>query len=146
MARLYVGALRGCKTVGVGVAEQHRSETTMSQTETAHLIRARAQRSEALRDPETANGVAIVWEGWKLIHNSERPPDYPEYELFNHREDPLSLVNVANEHPEKVEELAGHLESWRRWVDAQHLPTDAELTQGVSSEELERLRSLGYVQ
>ena len=29
-------------------------------------------RSAALRDPETANGVAIVWEGWKLIHNKER--------------------------------------------------------------------------
>jgi arylsulfatase A-like enzyme len=94
----------------------------------------------------TPNGTAIVWEGWKLIHNYERPPYRPEYELFHHDEDPWSLHDVAAEHPEKVEELAELLESWRRWVDSEQLPTDAELTQGVSGEELERLRSLGYVQ
>jgi arylsulfatase A-like enzyme len=103
-------------------------------------------RSAALRDPETANAVAIVWEGWKLIHNKERPEGYPEYELFDHRNDPLNFINVAAEHPNKVEELKGHLEGWRQWVGAQRLPTDAEFTEGVSSEELERLRSLGYVQ
>ena len=103
-------------------------------------------RSPALRDPDTANGTAIVWEGWKLIHNKERPEGYPEFELFDHRNDPLNFVNVAAEHPDKVEELKGHLEAWRRWVDTRRLPTDAELTEAVSSEELERLRSLGYVQ
>ena len=102
--------------------------------------------NEAMRDPDTANGTAIVWEGWKLIHNKERPEDRPEYELFDHRKDPLNFVNVAAEHPDKVEELKGHLEAWQRWVDARRLPSDAELTEGVSSEELERLRSLGYVQ
>ena len=103
-------------------------------------------RSPEFRDPETANGVAIVWEGWKLIQNKERPEGYPEYELFDHREDPLNFVNVAADHPDKVEELKGHLEAWRKWVDARQLPTDAELTEAISSEELERLRSLGYVQ
>ena len=103
-------------------------------------------RSPALRDPESANGVAIVWEGWKLIHNKERPEGYPEYELFDQRDDPLNFVNLAAEHPDKVEELKRHLEAWRRWVGARRLPSDAELTEGVSSEELERLRSLGYVQ
>lgn len=95
----------------------------------------------------TANGTAIVWDGWKLIHNdSDRPPGHPEYELFHHDEDPWSLHDVADEHPEKVEELAELLESWRRWVESEQLPTDAELTESVSGEELERLRSLGYVQ
>ena len=96
-------------------------------------------------DP-TSNSTAIVWDGWKLIHNTERPKETPEYELFDHRNDPWSLNDVAAEHPEKVEELADLLESWRRWVASERLPTDAELTEGVSSEELERLRSLGYVQ
>lgn len=45
-----------------------------------------------------------------------------------------------------MKELTGHLESWRRWVESERLPTNEELTEGVSSEELERLRSLGYVQ
>ena len=103
-------------------------------------------RSPALQDPDTANGVAIVWEGWKLIHNKERPEGYPEFELFDHQNDPLNFVNLAAEHPDKVEELKGHLEAWQRWVDARQLPTDAEFTEGISSEELERLRSLGYVQ
>ncbi len=103
-------------------------------------------RSEALLDPLTANSTAIVWDGWKLIRNSERPPDRPEIELFDHRKDPLNFVNVAGEHPEKVEELSKLLDGWRQWVDARSLPSDAELTQGVSGEELERLRSLGYVQ
>jgi hypothetical protein len=31
-------------------------------------------------------------------------------------------------------------------ISIRRLPSDAELTQGVSGEELERLRSLGYVQ
>ncbi len=100
----------------------------------------------ALRDPRTAFGIAIVWDGWKLIQNAERPADRPEYELFDHQKDPLNLVNVAEQHPEKVKELAKLLDGWRLWVADRRLPTDAELTQGVSGEELERLRSLGYVQ
>ncbi len=103
-------------------------------------------RSEAFRDPQTANSTSIVWDGWKLIRNRERPAGRPEFELFDHRKDPLNLVNVAEEHPEKVEELSKLLESWRLWVADRRLPSDAELTQGVSGEELERLRSLGYVQ
>ena len=94
----------------------------------------------------TSNSTAIVWEGWKLVHNTDRPPGHPEFELFDHASDPWSLVDVADEHPDKVEELAAHLESWRRWVASQRLPTDAELTEAMSGEELERLRSLGYVQ
>lgn len=103
-------------------------------------------RSEGLRDPETANAVAIVWDGWKLIHNKERPEGYPEFELFDHQEDPLNHVNLAAQYPDKVEELKGLLDSWQQWVDARSLPSDADLTDGLSSEELERLRSLGYVQ
>jgi arylsulfatase A-like enzyme len=104
------------------------------------------QKSEATRDPLTANSTAIVWNGWKLIRNAERPEDRPEFELFDHRKDPLCLVNVADEHPEKVAELSKLLDGWHLWVKDRRLPTDAELTQGVSGEELERLRSLGYVQ
>lgn len=103
-------------------------------------------RPEAWRDPETANAVAIVWDGWKLIRNFERPEGYPEYELFDHENDPLNHFDLAADHPEKVEELKTLLESWQAWIETQDLPTDAELTEGISSEELEQLRSLGYVQ
>jgi hypothetical protein len=87
-----------------------------------------------------------VWDGWKLIHNTDGPPDYPEYELFDHRRDPLNLVDLAKERPEVVKELASHLESWRRWVREQSLPSEDEAMHGLDPEALERLRSLGYVQ
>ena len=38
------------------------------------------------------------------------------------------------------------LEDWRRYAIAARLPSDAETTETMSSEELERLRSLGYIQ
>jgi arylsulfatase A-like enzyme len=103
-------------------------------------------RRPGMLDPRTANGTAIVWDGWKLIRNTERPEDRPEFELFDHHMDPLGLVNVAEAHPEKVEELSKLLDAWRLWVANQSLPTDAALIEGMSGEELERLRSLGYVQ
>lgn len=52
----------------------------------------------------------------------------------------------ASQRPEMVEELASKLEAWRRWAMAAKLPSDEEATEGMSVEELDRLRSLGYVQ
>jgi arylsulfatase A-like enzyme len=45
---------------------------------------------------------AVVEDGWKLIKNGQRPEGHPEFELFDHRNDPLNLENVADEHPEVV--------------------------------------------
>ncbi len=104
------------------------------------------RRREAFRDPKTANSVAIVWDGWKLIDNAERPPGRPKYELFDHRKDPLNFVNLAAEHPEKVKELSRRLDSWVFWLGDHHLPADEEPTGEMSGEELQRLRSLGYIQ
>jgi hypothetical protein len=39
--------------------------------------------------------------------------------------------------------LAEALAAWRSWVEAHRLPEDSE--QDLSSEDLERLRSLGYL-
>jgi arylsulfatase A-like enzyme len=41
------------------------------------------------------DAIGIVDEGWKLIHNVDRPGDVPEFELYDHRNDPLDLKNVA---------------------------------------------------
>ena len=51
---------------------------------------------------------------WKLIHNVARPPEQPEYELFEFYKDPLDQTNLAAEHPEVVERLAKQLEAWQR--------------------------------
>ncbi|GAB4123864.1 MAG: hypothetical protein Kow001_21130 [Acidobacteriota bacterium] len=95
--------------------------------------------------PRGTASVAMVLDGWKLIHNYKRGEGEREYELYRHREDPLNLNDVASQHPDVVSRLAAELEKWREVALAAQLP-EADSTEGLSREELERLRSLGYVQ
>lgn len=92
-----------------------------------------------------AESFSIVMDGWKLIHNPVRPADVPEFELFRHREDPLNLQNVADQHPDVVSRLRQELDSWHQFALAAQLP-ETDATDGLSKEELNRLRSLGYIQ
>jgi iduronate 2-sulfatase len=87
---------------------------------------------------------AVVDDGWKLIWNQQPPSGLPEYELFDHGADPLNLKDVAAEHPERVSELRGLIDEWLEAAKAARL--DPASTAGMSAEELERLRALGYVQ
>jgi arylsulfatase A-like enzyme len=86
---------------------------------------------------------AVVTGDWRLIRNPGAPEGVPEFELYDRRADPLSLEDVAGAHPEVVARLAETLAAWRSWVEAHRLPEDSE--QNLSSEDLERLRSLGYL-
>ena len=101
-------------------------------------------RTEAGVDDRHA-AYALVLDGWRLIHNVTRNEDEPEYELYDQRADPLSLRDITGDHPEVVERLAAALERWRRRADAARLPADAELADTLSADELDRLRSLGYL-
>ncbi len=109
--------------------------------------------SERATPPTGRNGIrgvdidsfAIIADGWKLIYNPRRPAGHPEYELYDHRNDPLDLVDLARERPEIVERLAEELEAWHQQALAVRLAPDAELPQVLSREELEQLRSLGYI-
>ena len=96
-------------------------------------------------DEKKLTSFAIVAEGWKLIHNTERPDDYPEYELFDHANDPLNLENVASDHPEVVERFAEQLEAWRQATLSARIAGD-DAAEGLSTEDLQRLRSFCYVQ
>jgi arylsulfatase A-like enzyme len=95
--------------------------------------------------PRDTESLAVVADTWKLVHNAKRPPGRPEYELFDHRRDPLDQRDLAAQHPEVVKRLAGTLDGWWRKVSAARLPPDSEAVKRLSSEELERLRSLGYI-
>ncbi len=95
-------------------------------------------------DPLDDESYAIVLDGWKLIHNT-RTESKAEYELFHHAEDPLDAENLADQHPDKVEALLAELKTWRQMVDEAMLPA-GDSTEGMSSEELEKLRNLGYIQ
>jgi arylsulfatase A-like enzyme len=91
----------------------------------------------------TADSFAILAGGWKLIWNEVVRDDRPEIELFDHRSDPLDLVNLADRHPEVVADLKVQLEEWRNMTEAAKVTPD-DVGVDVSPEELEQLRALGY--
>jgi arylsulfatase A-like enzyme len=96
--------------------------------------------------PHDTESFAITLDGFKLVHNTRRPDGRPEFELYDARGDALNLADVAASHPEVVERLARSLAAWREAVADAALASDAEASQELSPAELERLRSLGYVQ
>jgi len=96
--------------------------------------------------PEDTSSTAIVFAGWKLIQNTKRPAGRPEFELYDHAKDPLDKNDVASAHPDVVARLTRQLEAWRKMAAAARLKPDAESAKGLSKAELERLRSLGYIQ
>jgi arylsulfatase A-like enzyme len=106
---------------------------------------AEKQPQDGSDHPRQTECYAIVDGNWKLIHNVVRPPERPEYELFDFYKDPLDQQNLAAEHPDVVERLSKQLEGWKRMATQARLKPDSEDTKGMSAEQLERLRSLGYV-
>ena len=98
------------------------------------------------RDLGDGRSVSLISDGWKLVQNIDLPDEeHPEFELFDHREDPLDLVNLADEHPEIVERLTNEINRWQRQAESAQLQSDEELSSSLSADELTRLRSLGYV-
>ena len=104
----------------------------------------KAKTEQGSVPPYETESYGIVSDGWKLVHNVIRSGDGPEFELYNHKDDPLDSANVADQHPEIVERLKGELASWHEMVKAGKLP-DAGQAGDLSPKELERLRSLGYI-
>ena len=88
---------------------------------------------------------SLVLDGWKLIHNSEPLKGRPEYELYDHRTDPLNLHDVAGDHPDIVERLGKELTLRRERAVAARVPPDGAPAESISSEDVRRLRALGYI-
>jgi arylsulfatase A-like enzyme len=95
--------------------------------------------------PEAAVAHAIIDGNWKLIHNRVRPPERPEYELYEFPKDRFDQRNVADAHPDVVQRMAKLLGGWHAMASAARLKPDSETTRNLSADELQRLRSLGYV-
>jgi len=95
--------------------------------------------------PGAGESYTIIEGRWKLIHNAVRAPGKPEFEVYDFYGDPLDRRDVAREHPEVVERLAKALESWKEKARAARLKAEAEGAD-LGAEQLERLRSLGYIQ
>jgi arylsulfatase A-like enzyme len=94
---------------------------------------------------DARESYALLLDGWKLVHNVQNAENSPEFELFNHHDDPLDLKNVAAEHPDIVEKLKTELAAWHKIVEDAKLP-EADSTAGLAEEEIKRLRTLGYIQ
>jgi arylsulfatase len=112
---------------------------------TRRPVIAEKQPQGGIGHPLQTECYAIVDGSWKLIHNVARPPERPEFELFDFYKDPLDQKNVAAEHPDVVDRLGKTLDAWHRMALEAKLKPDSEDTKGMSAEQLERLRSLGYV-
>jgi hypothetical protein len=90
------------------------------------------------------NSLVIIADGWKLIKNSRRPEDWPEFELYDYDGDPMDQNDVTADNPEIAEQLAEELAAWHERALAARVEEteDANLT----PEEESRLRALGYIQ
>lgn len=97
------------------------------------------------RAPDDVDQYAVVMDGWKLVQNVAPPDGMPEWELYNHVEDPINHNDVAADHPDVVERLQEALAGRIRYAEARKLPTDEEAAEGMSPEDIQRLRSLGYI-
>jgi arylsulfatase A-like enzyme len=93
---------------------------------------------------EEVNSLVIVADGWKLIKNTMRPDDWPEFELYDYDADPMDQNDLAADNPEVVERLAAELDAWHERALAAKIE-EAD-TADLSPEELSRLRALGYIQ
>jgi arylsulfatase A-like enzyme len=91
-------------------------------------------------------GTAIEDGAWKLIENSSPGAGVPPVELYDARRDPLDQHDVAAEHAEEVTRLRAALAAWRAEAAKTRLKSAATSEPNLSSEEIERLKSLGYVQ
>lgn len=80
------------------------------------------------------------------MHNFQRLPDMPEYELYQFVKDPLDRVDLAAAHPDVVVRLSKQLQSWRERVEAERLPSDVDGVDSLSAEDLKRLRALAYIE
>ena len=88
---------------------------------------------------------SVVLDGWKLVRNVDPPEGMPEFELYDHAKDPINHDDVAAGHTDIVERLKAELAGRLRYAEARTLPTDEDAAEGLSPEELRRLRSLGYI-
>ncbi|HEY8120534.1 MAG TPA: sulfatase [Myxococcota bacterium] len=91
-------------------------------------------------------GTSIQAGGWKLIENSAPGADIPAVELYDARSDRLDAHDLAAAHPDIVARLHAQLTAWRSEVAKLRLKPPSPTEAPLSPEEIERLKSLGYLQ
>ena len=101
------------------------------------------------RDPMAGmtktKSVSIVMDQWKLVHNTVRDNPTPEFELFEWAKDSSDQHDLAAAHSDVVQRLAGELALWKTNALAARLKSDSDLEKSLSSQDIQRLRALGYL-
>ncbi len=108
-------------------------------TEKAIVLEPGGATSDSIRS------VAIVKNGWKLIQNTPHNSEESSYELFEYGVDPLDQKDLSGERADILKELIRDLEAWQRGMDARKGELETKGVSKLSADELERLRSLGYI-
>ncbi len=93
----------------------------------------------------TNETVAIIVDQWKLVHNSPRDEGMPEFELYDWMRDPFDQKNLAAANPDTVKRMSAQLNEWKGVALAAKLKNDSELEKSLSSQDIQRLRALGYL-
>jgi arylsulfatase A-like enzyme len=108
------------------------------------LINNRVEQLDPYAFSETAykpSPGCVRTEDWKLIRN--RDPEYRrrELELYNLRDDPRELHNLADVRSEIAASLVDRLNEWEKTARTYSIG----LKQDITPEDKEKLRSLGYI-
>ncbi len=98
-------------------------------------------------EPDSVESFSIIKNGFHLVHNGLRPEGYPEFELFDHVNDPLNAKNLAAEMPERVQQLSTELELWKKWAIASRASIGSAdgKAEAMTPQEMNELQQLGYV-
>lgn len=81
----------------------------------------------------------VVMDGFAMVASGE------VRQLFDVGADPLGMMDVSEDYPERVQVLSDHLEAWGKMVAASSLDPDRR-SEELDDETLEQLKSLGYIQ
>ena len=95
--------------------------------------------------PHPTESFSVTEDGWKLIRNDKRENGIPQFELYDAKADPLNHKNVAAGHPEIVARLSRSLTAWKSKGEAARIAVETGSKEQMKPEDLERLKSLGYI-
>ncbi len=128
------------------VGDSHAAEASEWRERPAISERANTGEESNAPPPFNYEAYSIISGQWKLIHHVLRQDGQPEFELFDRTNDAYDHHDVAANHPEIVQKLSHELDLWKQHAEAVKLKSDSEGTQNMTTEEIERLRALGYIQ